>query len=139
MHQFVTVMVDRERTASEQIAEMMAPFKQEQVETYRTECWRDADQVHDEICCGGSGRVMADHNPRGEWDYYMESPPWPLPGPGEVTFSILLPGEGWCSREQRLPWGDRAPENKDWDRVFEAAVRRYREIGYDPVVVDYHC
>ncbi len=99
--------------------------------------------VADAACtdCKGSGTVKSTYNPRARWDWWVIGGRYEDIKPGENTFALLTPDEGWQERAT-LGWFGTSRDAKmtqgEWKQVFEAAYAHYVKLGCFAVVVDYH-
>ena len=158
-HALVTVMVELDQKAhiEERVSVMMAPFDENiEVEPYDVDCWCctnshiKEDGVHcycrrGDHCdeCNDTRVVKTNYNPRSKWDYYRPiEDSWhfvPMEeSPTLVTYSLLLPDEGWFSRGELGWFGSSLDEKGDWDDRFKEAYTKYLSEGHIPVVLDYH-
>ena len=76
---------------------------------------------------------------RSEWDWYMPAGEGRFSEctPGDLSFAIVLPDEGFQSRRRHTIGYEEMPTEK-WRPMFEACYRTYTNLGFIPVLVDYH-
>jgi hypothetical protein len=143
-HAIATVFVPEGKTLNE----VMAPFDEEMsVEPYERPCWcteeRASIKTPDCDECDHTGIETTTYNPHSKWDWFVRADDddsrYKDFNPGEPTYALVLPDEGWQARGDLGWFGSSANEIDGWDDVFRMAFERYSQ---DPtltvVLVDYH-
>ena len=172
MHYTLTIMVEPEYSERilERAKELAMPFDENlEVEPYEGPCWECAGNARYQPCaeCKNTGRMMrTDNHDKGTHDYFipidMERPEPRLSTsfagsrwdgrlkPGEPTFAVLLPGEGWHDRDsfnegmgRETPMPPESDEDApypdpDWAALYTRLYEQYIANGYIPLYCDYH-
>ena len=144
MHYCATVMVEPEYANNTWVRaiEILAPYDEAiDVEPYEVPC--DGCTYYNGVCheCRGTGTRKTTYNPLSRYDYYHSLAEadghYEEIKPGDATYAIVLPDEGWHSRARDgIVGNDRSAE--EWQGVFEACYRTYTERGFIPVLIDCH-